>query len=215
MEYPGRLLALLAGLASSACGGDDSDTGTAPNVYTASDENPFPEACIATFTRDHPVLDPAREPRLFIQKGEVLLLDRYHTFRGAPEAEISFITAVGPINFNVHAATVAGLPFTSNCVPGAVKFAVGAFADTTLYKDEQLAEPACTLRRGQSFETTTFGYSYAGAGIDPEGAVYEFVLGALSGPCVGISSAFVAGTRVTLGRAIYLLLPIASFSSPK
>lgn len=208
------LVASLAAALSFGCG-DDGDGGGGGSGSGLVVE-PWTAYCVATFTRDHTVIDVFDEPDLTVSAGEQYLLSAYGDGGFGSRVEIAYLTPKGPVDFEIEVAEGEALPFTSNCEPGATELMYGVFADTVLYEDEALTVEACTLTAGTAVPTSGAGSRLVSDldffGDTPQ--IYELTLVGLSELCGDREKAFVEGGWSQVGDTQHGVRPIATFVGP-
>jgi hypothetical protein len=206
-------LVALASTAAIGCGGDD---GT-PNENVPAGENsgqvtaPWTAYCVATFTRDFPIIDGFGDSLFTAKTGEKYLLSEFSATQGSFELVYLANGAPNPITVEGEAS----MPFTTNCEAGVTSY-YAVFQDTAVFKDEALTEKACDLAAGtvlpadaskqRGYSSTDFSFGAT--------AKYSVFLNAFSPSCGNIESGYISVPQVqVLGTATYLV-PVTSIIGP-
>ena len=179
--------ALVCALALAACGGggdDDSNNGQ------VSDE--LAGYCIATFTEDHELLNPAGDVALRVEQGQRYLLT------GLPDSPaIVYQHRDGAFDLDLDEGTAL---IDAPCLAdGATLTSEGvAFAQLDVYSDQALQNRVCTIEK--FMRGGAIGYGYVADNV------YELFLD--GGFCDGLESGFVRATRITIGDTAHVGVPI-------
>jgi hypothetical protein len=170
---------------------------------------PWDKYCVATFTKDFDVLDSFGDVALSVHKGDRYLLGTPGSFAAGT---LIYIADAGPAAIDMNYDTTAP-PFTSSCT-GATQSMVGVFVDTTVYSDEMLKTPVCTLQAGLAVPSAGVNFAITGGDL-LSASVYNVELNELAQHCKGTTSGYVEGVSVEAGSTSYGGPPIESFLGPQ
>lgn len=202
-----------AGMGTSGMGAAGMGASGMGSTSAAADGQvvaPWDKYCVATFTRDFDVVDSFGDVALSAHKGDRYLLGTSSAF--APGTLI-YIADAGPATIDMTYDKSAP-PFMSSCTEGATQSMVGVFVDTTVYSDDMLKMPVCTLKAGLVVPSAGLNFSIAGGDLLGASA-YEVELNELASHCNGTTSGFVEGVSVEAGSTVYGGPPLASFLGPQ
>lgn len=207
------VLVCLASPVACACGGDDAAAdGSEPTPESSGQVTaPWTAYCIATFTRDYPVVDTFGDPQFTAKSGERYLLAEYSPSQGSFELVYLANGAPNPIAVEGEAS----LPFTTNCVTGVTSY-YAVFQNTAVFEDEALTEKACDLTAGTVLPADPAkgrGYSAVDLSFGAT-SKYSLFLNAFSTSCGNIDSGYIAVEQAqVLGTTTYLV-PVTSIIGP-
>jgi hypothetical protein len=182
---------LVCALALAACGdGGGDDGGDDSNNGQVSEE--LATYCIATFTEDHEILNPVGDVALRIEQGQRYLLT------GLPDSPaIVYQHQDGAFDLDLDEDTAS---IDAPCLADGVQLSSEyvAFAQLDVYSDLELQNQVCTIEKFTRGGPISYGYAANDA--------YEVFLD--EGYCDGLQSGFVRATRLTVGDASYVGVPI-------
>jgi hypothetical protein len=181
--------ALVGALALAACGGDGGDDVDSNNGQVGDELAGY---CIATFTEDHELLNPADDVALRVEQGQRYLLT------GLPNSPaIVYQHQDGAFDLELDEGTA---PIDAPCLAdGAVLTSEHvAFAQLDVYSDQALQNRVCTIEKFA--RGNAIGYGYVADNV------YELFLD--GGFCDGLESGFVRATRITIGDMGHVGVPI-------
>jgi len=188
---------------SSGMGGAGAPSGMRGHVVA-----PWDQFCVLTFTDDFDVIDSFGDRELSIRAG-----DRYLQGEGFFGSEaILYLAPAGPVEFEIDADDPSAPPYTSSCDGIDTDVFVAAIVDTTVFSDQALTMPLCTIAAGAR---APGGLAYGLASdLFAQPSVYEVTFNALAEHCGGVSTGFIAGIDVTVGSATYTDLGLAKVLGP-
>jgi hypothetical protein len=169
---------------------------------------PWDGYCVATFNEDHAFVDPFGDVELQVEAGSRYLLADVASFGAA--GTILYLTAKGPVEFEVDDEGGAAPPFTSSCGPGRVESLVGAFTDVSVYADEGLTMAACMLAAGSAFSGGGLSYALVSGDLFSGGGTYQVWFGGLATACGGLDTGYIEASSAMLGNTEHTVLPLAS-----
>ncbi len=203
----------VAGGAALGCGGDD-DT---PEGGGPSGENsgqvtaPWTAYCVATFTRDYPIIDSFGDPQFTAKTGEKYLLSELSAAQGS--FELVYLANGAPNTIAVEGESP--LPISTNCDAGATPY-YAVFQDTAVFKDEALTEKACDLTAGTVLPadpTKPRGFSSTDLSFGAT-AKYSLFMNAFAATCGNIDTGYISVPQAeVLGTTTYVV-PVVSIIGP-
>jgi hypothetical protein len=189
---------------ASGASGTGGDIAVDPAQSDGQVVAPWDQFCVATFTEDFDIIDSFGDLSLSVQAGDRYLLGESSGFSAA--ATIVYISDQGPVELEMEVEDETMLPFTSSCT-GAVQTLIGVFVDTTVFSDEALTTPVCTLQAGTAVPSSGLSYFLTGNS-------YQVSLNELLEHCNGVEEGFVASVDVTVGSTIYGGIPMVTVLGP-
>lgn len=206
-------LVVLASATAMGCGGDDG--GTTANTPSAENSGqvtaPWTSYCVATFTRDFPLVDAFGDLQFTAKTGEKYLLAEFSAAQGS--FEILYLVGGAPNPIVIEGE--ASLPFTTNCDAGTTEY-YAVFQNTAVFKDEALTEKACDLAAGTVLPVDPAqgrGYSSTDLSFGAT-AKYSLFLNAFSPSCGNLPTGYISVPQVqALGTTTYLV-PVTSIIGP-
>ncbi len=204
------LLALLA----LGCGdGSDDDGGSSGDGQVTAE---WEGLCVATFEKDWAFLGFFdEEVDLRVSAGERYLLTRYSLFGDSPRASIGYLSAYGPVDFDIEVETADELPFTSNCEIDETELIYGVFVDTEVFEDEALTKKICTLPAGTNQPTMVAGAGLAGDLNIGGTQKCAIAVGSLSELCDGAAKGFVEASNAKIGDTTHTVIPVQGVRGPR
>jgi hypothetical protein len=146
---------------------------------------PWSDFCVATFERDYVLRDWSDAPLFTAKAGQSYLLGSWHS----GSFELLVPTGGGVLGFDADLPFDEDqdvFPFASNCELGQTKMHVAVFSDVTLYADEALSTPICTLKRGTQFAFPSWGQG----GVDSALPIGRIDVEGWPAPCAGYIDAY-------------------------
>lgn len=214
------VLHLLAmALVSVGCSGGEDDAeselveGTAMTGADGQVVDPWSAYCVATFTTDYAVDDGFGETQFTARAGARYLL----TDLSETDAEIAYLTPLGPSTMSVGAAPESGaLPFTSNCMPSATVRYYAVFTDVDIYADEALTTLLCEFPAGTVLPSDGMGPAgFAASSFEFSGpATYELMLNSLAPQCGNAATGYVSVPETRVFDANTWLVPVQTIIGP-
>lgn len=206
-------LVYLANVVTIGCGGDDGtpDENAPAGGSSGQVTAPWTTYCVATFTRDYPIIDGFGDSLFTAKTGEKYLLSEFSAVQGS--FELVYLASGAPNPIAVEGETT--LPFTTNCDAGTTSY-YAVFQDTAVFKDEALTEKACDLTAGTVLPADTTkqrGYSSTDLSFGAT-AKYSLFLNAFAASCGNIDTGYISVPQVqALGTTTYLV-PVTSIVGP-
>jgi hypothetical protein len=194
MKEIGLLVISLAALHMVACGDDDASDGTCGTSCGGTVTEDWADFCLATFTEATSVQDFFGDPLFTAKSDEQYLMSTFRMSFGEARAQMYYLTASAPIEFDVEPGEDGSFPFTSNCEIDEGQTYFGVFKSTTFYLDEALSQQACSLPAG-TVALGGGGYSLVSE-IDftnpNQASTYEITMGGLAEVCDGHATTYVS-----------------------
>ena len=141
--------------------------------------------CTATFTEEYEVKDTWDDSLFTANVGDKFIVASISDWVGDTITELYYLTSEGAYGFDIETAgtDVSALPFDLSCAIGESESYLGAFNTVTVYSDEELTQPACTIERGSSaIVGVASGYRLVSE-LFSEPMIYEVELGGFSQIC--------------------------------
>lgn len=211
-----RRFVTMAWLASGGTGGCGGEEGAPVDTASVSESSgqvaaPWTAYCVATFSRDFPIIDGFGDTVFTAKTGERYLLSAFSATEGSFELVYLANGAPNPI----EAEGETPLPFTTNCDAGATAY-YAVFKDTAVFKDEALTEKACDLTAGTVLPADPAkqrGYASTDLSFGAT-AKYSLFLNAFAASCGNVETGYIAVPQAqVLGTTTYLV-PVTSIIGP-
>lgn len=171
---------------------------------------PWDSLCVATFTEDFDIVDTFGDVELSVKAGQRYLLGE-PSFFGT--STIYYIGSEGPVDLEIDVSDATMPPFTSSCDGGTTTSLSAVFVETTVYADEDLTMPLCTLSASTTMAGDGVDYAFAGGDLFSS-STYWVDLGALSSSCDGNSEGYIKAGEVEIGSTSYTVIPVATVLGP-